>query len=83
MSRPLLAPQRLQHPRAEHRDLLLLGDRRVDERGALQGALQQVRLAPAEPQADFLSFAMMALEFLRFVLKRENFLGSLAGQAEE
>jgi C4-dicarboxylate transporter, DctQ subunit len=30
-----------------------------------------------------LSFAMMALEFLRFVLKRENFLGSLAGQAEE
>ena len=30
-----------------------------------------------------LSFAMMALEFLRFVLKRENFLGSLAAQAEE
>jgi TRAP-type C4-dicarboxylate transport system permease small subunit len=30
-----------------------------------------------------LSFAMMALEFLRFVLKRENFLGSLAGHAEE
>jgi C4-dicarboxylate transporter, DctQ subunit len=30
-----------------------------------------------------LSFAMMALEFLRFVLRRENFLGSLAGQAEE
>jgi C4-dicarboxylate transporter, DctQ subunit len=30
-----------------------------------------------------LSFAMMGLEFLRFVLRRENFLGSLAGQAEE
>ncbi len=30
-----------------------------------------------------LSFAMMALEFLRFVVRRENFLGSLAGQAEE
>ena len=30
-----------------------------------------------------LSFAMMALEFLRFVLRRENFLGSVAGQAEE
>jgi C4-dicarboxylate transporter, DctQ subunit len=30
-----------------------------------------------------LAFAMMALEFLRFVLKRENFLGSLAAQAEE
>jgi TRAP-type C4-dicarboxylate transport system permease small subunit len=30
-----------------------------------------------------LSFAMMGIEFLRFVLRRENFLGSLAGQAEE
>jgi len=31
-----------------------------------------------------LSFAMMALEFLRFVLRRENFLGSVVvGQAEE
>jgi TRAP-type C4-dicarboxylate transport system permease small subunit len=30
-----------------------------------------------------LAFAMMALEFLRFVLRGENFLGSLAGQAEE
>jgi TRAP-type C4-dicarboxylate transport system permease small subunit len=30
-----------------------------------------------------LSFAMMAAEFLRFLLRRENFLGSLAGQAEE
>ena len=30
-----------------------------------------------------LSFVMMAIEFLRFLLRRENFLGSLAGQAEE
>lgn len=30
-----------------------------------------------------LSFAMMALEFLRFLVRREDFLGSLAGQAEE
>jgi len=30
-----------------------------------------------------LSFAMMAAEFLRFLLRREDFLGSLAGQAEE
>ncbi|HKQ28681.1 MAG TPA: TRAP transporter small permease [Burkholderiales bacterium] len=30
-----------------------------------------------------LSFTMMALEFLRFLVRRENFLGSLAGQAEE
>ena len=30
-----------------------------------------------------LSFAMMALEFLRFVVRGENFLGSVAGQAEE
>ena len=30
-----------------------------------------------------LSFTMMAVEFLRFVVRRENFLGSLAGQAEE
>jgi TRAP-type C4-dicarboxylate transport system permease small subunit len=29
-----------------------------------------------------LSFAMMAIEFLRFLVRRENFLGSLAGQAE-
>jgi hypothetical protein len=25
----------------------------------------------------------MAIEFLRFLVRRENFLGSLAGQAEE
>jgi len=30
-----------------------------------------------------LSFLMMAIEFLRFVVRRENFLGSLAGQAGE
>lgn len=30
-----------------------------------------------------LSFLMMAIEFARFVVRRENFLGSLAGQAEE
>ena len=30
-----------------------------------------------------LSFFMMAVEFLRFLVRRENFLGSLAGQAEE
>ena len=30
-----------------------------------------------------LSFAMMATEFLRFLVRREDFLGSLAGQAEE
>jgi C4-dicarboxylate transporter, DctQ subunit len=30
-----------------------------------------------------LSFAMMALEFLRFLVRRENFLGTVAGQAEE
>lgn len=30
-----------------------------------------------------LSFAMMAVEFLRFLVRRENFLGNLAGQAEE
>jgi C4-dicarboxylate transporter, DctQ subunit len=30
-----------------------------------------------------LSFAMMAVEFARFLVRRENFLGSLAGQAEE
>lgn len=30
-----------------------------------------------------LSFLMMAVEFLRFLARRENFLGSLAGQAEE
>jgi TRAP-type C4-dicarboxylate transport system permease small subunit len=29
-----------------------------------------------------LSFAMMALEFLRFLLRREDFLGSLTGQKE-
>ena len=29
-----------------------------------------------------LSFAMMALEFLRFLVRRENFLGSLSSQAE-
>jgi C4-dicarboxylate transporter DctQ subunit len=30
-----------------------------------------------------LSFAMMAVEFLRFMARREDFLGSLAGQVEE
>lgn len=30
-----------------------------------------------------LSFTMMAVEFTRFLVRRENFLGSLAGQAEE
>ena len=30
-----------------------------------------------------LSFFMMAMEFARFLMRRENFLGSLAGQAEE
>jgi len=30
-----------------------------------------------------LSFAMMAVEFLRFLLRREDFLGSLAGSAGE
>jgi TRAP-type C4-dicarboxylate transport system permease small subunit len=30
-----------------------------------------------------LSFLMMAIEFARFLVRRENFLGSLAGQAEE
>jgi len=30
-----------------------------------------------------LSFAMMAVEFLRFLVRGENFLGNLAGQAEE
>ena len=30
-----------------------------------------------------LSFAMMAIEFARFLAKRENFLGSLAGEAQE
>ena len=30
-----------------------------------------------------LSFAMMAVEFLRFLARGENFLGSLVGQAEE
>ena len=29
-----------------------------------------------------LAFAMMAIEFLRFLVRRENFLGSAAGQAE-
>ena len=29
-----------------------------------------------------LSFAMMALEFLRFLVRRENFLGALGGQTE-
>ena len=29
-----------------------------------------------------LSFAMMAVEFLRFLIRGENFLGSAAGQAE-
>ena len=29
-----------------------------------------------------LSFAMMAFEFLRFLIRRENFLGSLAGSSE-
>ena len=30
-----------------------------------------------------LSFSMMALEFLRFLVRRENFLGSVAGLAED
>ena len=30
-----------------------------------------------------LSFAMMAIEFARFVVRRENFLGALGGQASE
>ena len=30
-----------------------------------------------------LSFTMMALEFLRFLVRRENFLGALGGQVEE
>jgi hypothetical protein len=30
-----------------------------------------------------LSFLMMAIEFLRFLVRRENFLGPLAGQAEQ
>jgi TRAP-type C4-dicarboxylate transport system permease small subunit len=30
-----------------------------------------------------LSFTMMAIEFLRFLVRREDFLGSLAGQAGE
>jgi len=30
-----------------------------------------------------LSFLMMAIEFLRFVVRRENFLGPLAGPAQE
>ena len=30
-----------------------------------------------------LSFAMMAVEFLRFLVRREDFLGSLAGRAGE
>jgi TRAP-type C4-dicarboxylate transport system permease small subunit len=30
-----------------------------------------------------LSFMMMAIEFLRFLVRREDFLGSLAGQAGE
>jgi TRAP-type C4-dicarboxylate transport system permease small subunit len=30
-----------------------------------------------------LSFAMMAIEFARFLVRRENFLGSLAGEAQE
>jgi|SRR5436190_4303241 len=30
-----------------------------------------------------LSFAMMAIEFLRFLIRGEDFLGSLAGQVEE
>ena len=29
-----------------------------------------------------LSFAMMAIEFLRFLVRREDFLGSLTGQKE-
>jgi hypothetical protein len=29
-----------------------------------------------------LSFAMMGIEFLRFVVRREDFLGSLSGQSE-
>lgn len=30
-----------------------------------------------------LSFAMMALEFARFLVRRENFLGAIGGQMEE
>ncbi len=30
-----------------------------------------------------LSFLMMAVEFARFLVRRENFLGSLAGQADD
>ncbi len=30
-----------------------------------------------------LSFFMMAIEFARFLVRRENFLGSMAAQAEE
>jgi C4-dicarboxylate transporter DctQ subunit len=30
-----------------------------------------------------LSFAMMAVEFARFLVRRENFLGSLAGEVQE
>jgi len=30
-----------------------------------------------------LSFTMMAIEFARFVLRRENFLGALGGQSSE
>jgi len=30
-----------------------------------------------------LSFLMMAIEFLRFLVRRENFLGPRAGPAEE
>ena len=30
-----------------------------------------------------LSFAMMAIEFTRFLVRRENFLGSLTAQAQE
>jgi TRAP-type C4-dicarboxylate transport system permease small subunit len=29
-----------------------------------------------------LAFAMMAIEFLRFLARRENFLGALGGQSE-
>jgi hypothetical protein len=30
-----------------------------------------------------LSFAMMAVEFLRFVVRRENFLGTIGGPSGE
>ena len=30
-----------------------------------------------------LSFAMMAVEFLRFLVRRENFLGAIAGPSSE